>query len=235
VAEHVVEAGPNISDNLRVGLTQVTLEVFVTNEPIDQDPQWGSGSTSAFGQVSTPAPDQDTPLPTLVTVPQWFSLPIGIPGVGALISSLVNPTETTFKPNIGLQPTPGFAINPTVLQFSDAFDAVQQTHDQLEILRQAGTLLTVYGSKGVYSPMAIEEWGMQRNSETGTGATFTIQLKEIRQVTTSVSTATPTVPRAIAAVSNGQQATTDANSGQISSVLSQIVQLFQGTTPPSPP
>lgn len=235
ITEHVVEQGANISDNVRVALARLNLEVFVTNEPIDEDSQWSSGSVGSFGAVTVPAPNQPPqPLSVSITAPEWISLPIGIPLVGSLLGSLINPGSTTVSAPLGIQPTSAFSVNPVVLQFSGQFDAVANTSALLETLRQTTQLLNVLGSRAVYPTMVLESWGMTRNSETGTGAVFSISLKEIRQVTTQ-TVAVTAVASSNQQSSLGKQPTQPASSGQVTSLLAQLDDsLFPGMSVPAP-
>ncbi len=236
VAEHVVEHGADVSDNVRVGCLTLTLEVFVTNEPIDSLPQWGSGSVGNSGPITTPDTQQPplTPPGPSLSVPIWFSLPVGIPLVGPLTSALgLNDQTTTIQATAGMPPTHGVTMNPRVLQFGSSFDAVQLTHDQLDTLRQSAQLIEVVGSKGTYDNMVIEHFEMLRNAETGSGAIFTIQFKEIRIVQSqTVNAPQPTKPRAKPKQSKGSQSTTNAEGATASSFLSTIVALFSGQTVP---
>ena len=233
ITEHVVEQGPDVTDNVRVALNKITLEVFVTNEPLIEDPQWGSGTTQAYGTLNTYGTAQPNPKPyPELTAQSWFTLPIGVPIINALAA---HEEDVTFTPQVGLDPTRGGALNPILLQFSGQFDAVSKTQDALDKLRKGATLLTVYGSKAIYENMVIESFAPVRNEETGTGGSFTIQLKEIRQVSTSIVTAPNTsVPRAQTGGSKGSQSPKPATPQGGQSLLKWLSNLYSGTTPPSP-
>lgn len=233
ITEHAVEQGPDVTDNVRVGCRTIMLEVFVTNEPIKLVNQWDNGSgdintlqiptPGAYGQ---PAFYGQQP----VSYQNYFTLPIGVPIIGALAAHAQ--TDVAIA-NIGLPPTLGGNIAPKVLQFSSPFDAVQQTHDALELLRTTAQLITVYGTKGTYDNMVIEEFDLSRTADEGTGGTFTIQLKEIRIVTTTTTTApVPTKARGQTQNSKGSQATAQAADAQFQSWLSWGKQLFSGMSLP---
>lgn len=218
ITEHVVEKGADVADNIRVGLKSLTLEVFVSNEPINQANQWMTGAQSpAEFDVSDTPQDRKSAFGPILTNKTWFTLPIGVPIVNMLVA---HEQDIPFKPNVGLDPTQGFTVKPQVLQFDDFTDAVQKTHDYLDLLRSGPSLVTVYGTKGTYDNMAIESFSMTRNADTGTGATFTIQLKEIRIVTTkTVNAPKPTAARGNTPKAKGGQATADAEPQKVSVLL----------------
>jgi len=239
ITEHVVEEGADVSDNVRVGLRQITLEVFVSNEPIFQGNQFGTGQLSSMPLVTPDADGQPIPPPggTALTYQQWFQFPIGLPVVGALLSGIVNAGNGITQvevANIGLDPTLGKDVSAKVIQFPTAFDAVQKTHDQLLKLRDNKQVLSVYGTKATYDSMVIEHFDMSRTSDEGTGAKFTIALKEIRFVSTSIVAAPkPTAVRGNTTKSKGSQSTTPAGQGPVQSALYKAMQLaFPGTTVP---
>lgn len=225
ITEHVVEQGADITDNVRVGLRGVALEVFVTNEPIDQNSPWASGKVSAQGPFNTPDPKQHGNIPgfePLLTRAEWFTLPIGVPIIGSLVAQEV---DVPFIPDVGMDPTRGISISPNVLTFEDDFDAVSLTHDLLELMRTTVAMITIYGSKAAYPNMVIDHFTMQRSKDTGTGATFQIEFKEIRTVTSKiVNLPKPAVPRGYGKVSKGTQATTPAPSP----VPNQYTSILQG-------
>ena len=235
ITDHVVEVGANVTDNVRVGLVSIDLDLFVSNEPIDTAEQYSSGGSLTNEKITTPDTGQ-VPIAfggPLLLVPIWFSLPIGVPLVASLISSALNPVTVPIQAQAGTQANHGIQTGASVLTFPTAFDAVKQTHDQLEVLRTTAQLIQVVGTKGTYDNMEIESWDMERNPDTGSGATFTITLKQVRFVsTTTVAAPVSTKPAGAAAVSAGNQTTKDATP-QSQSVLSFFSSLFQGLTTPT--
>lgn len=219
ITEHVVEQGTDVSDNVRVGLRQLALEVFVTNEPIAESPMFGSGSLTSF-RIDTPDTQQKSLFPGTPILQQkvWFSLPIGVPILGSLVGQEV---DVPFVPSVGMQPTQGTTVAPSVLGYSAVFDAVRETHDALEKLRQTTTIFTVLGTKGTYESMVVEDFTMKRDASTGTGAEFTIQMKELRQVSTqTVALPAPKTPRGAGSKSLGVQTTDETkNPAQVRSLL----------------
>lgn len=231
IAEHVVEKGADISDNVRVGQKTLTLEVFVSNEPTDPNAQYGKGTgkVQSIGGIDIPgALGQPFLIPgtPVLTQATWFTLPIGIPILNSLTAHEV---DVPFIPNVGLKPLGQGSVNPNVLTFATTFDAVASTHDQLDALRMDATLITVYGTKGVYSNMVIESFSMTRDATTGTGGKFTIELKEIRIVQTqTVAAPNPTKPRAQSPTNKGSQATTPVTNQSVKSTAKLILDTLTG-------
>lgn len=232
VTEYAVEKGANVADNVRVGTKSIELNVFVSNEPILTNPMFGQGQNAAQA-LQTPATNQPPLVPTVLTQATWFTLPFGVPILGALVAHEV---DVPFAPQVGLQPKLSDTVSPTVLTFPSFFDAVKQTHDLLDQLRTNVQILTVFGTKGTYDNFVVEKFEMVRDKTTGTGARFNIDLKELRLVTTLVVKApSPTVPRAQAPKNKGSQSPEGANGGQKRSLFKQLINLTGGAfTVPTP-
>jgi hypothetical protein len=240
ITEHVVEQGADISDNVRVGLKTLTLEVFVTNEPIDtgvvEGNGFGSGAFANGGPLFTPASGATPPVPTTLIDKTWFTLPVSVPILGSLLAQEV---DVPFVVTPQMQPAVSFQIAPQVLQFATPGDFVRMTHDALDLLRTSTQFLTVLGTKGQYDNMIIEHFDMARSSDTGTGATFTIALKEIRLATSSIVNApVPTKPRGNIPTHKGTTAPTPVapvggSSSLAALALSGLQGLFNGQTTPN--
>ena len=241
ITEHVVEDGADITDHVRVGLKSVALEVFVTNEPLNNLPQFGVDySTSSSGPFSIPSPSGQPlliPGQPLLQGKEWVTLPLGVPIIGALYA---HEGPTLIAPDVGLGPSAPVQVNPNILTFPTQFDAVQGTHDLLDKLRTDVQLISIYGTKAIYDNMVIEHFSMTRSSETGSGATFSIQLKEIRKVASAIVTLpTPAKPRGSPPIAKGSQSTEPIKAGQkaksVAKVLGSILSgSFFNTTPTVP-
>lgn len=233
ITDHVVEQGADVSDNIRVGLQTVTLEVFVSNEPIIEQGQWLQGQlTPATQSVSPPNQPPVNPALQFLDVKTWFTIPIiSIPIISALAA---HEQDSTVAYNAGLPPTPGQLVSVNVLQFNNQINAVAQTHDALAYLQDNFQLVTVMGTEGTYDNMAVEHFEMTRTSDEGSGAKFTIQLKEIRQVSSVIVAAPkPSVPRGNTPTKKGTNTTTpNTNPANTQSLLSVLAGWFNGTTPP---
>lgn len=252
IAEHVVEEGPDVADNIRVGLNTIELEVFITKEPMNAQGGAGPGSpgnpgggsigwatvSGAVGSLTSlnfQTPNGTQPiLPQVqgIQVPEWFQLPIGVLILGAIATALVNPQNVPMVASIGSPPTLGINVGAKVLTFTGAnFDPVQLTHDQLKYLRDTSQLIEVVGSKGTYDNMTIENLTMKRTEGEGSGATFTISLKQVRLVSsTTVAAPVPTKPGGNTQVQKGSQATNATpESAQAESWLSQLSTALVGS------
>lgn len=207
ITEHPVETGSNVADNIRVGLRELQLTVFSTNEPFQ-----GNTFTTPAAQQTTigpyAIPGSELITPDTLVAQEWAN---GIP-FGPIATFFAEPYPFPFSPDLGLPDNPGIQQSVNLLaQPDNTIDYVARMYELLELLRTTGTLITVYGSKNGCKNMAIESVNMDRSSDTGTGAEFIIKLKEIRFVTTqTVAAPQPTIKAAVPPVSKGQQNGTDA-------------------------
>ncbi len=76
-----------------------------------------------------------------------------------------------------------------VMTFASAPDYVAQTISTLDQLRTSAELLTIVCPSRIYNNMLIESFEVHRDPSSGTGATFNVELKEIRTVTSSITQA----------------------------------------------
>ncbi len=155
VTEHPVEQGSVITDHVRQNPQSVTQEMFVTNTPIEDI---GRGSIDV---LELDLPRYEPPLQ---------------PTPGSLFGAI----ETGIKDLITGGPSP---IKVQVLNFGQPFDRIKEIHDQLLDLWNASATMSVVTSVRTYDTMVLTSIGLPR-TEKG-GATFTLNLKQIRTVTTS--------------------------------------------------
>jgi hypothetical protein len=219
ITEHPVETGSDVADNIRVGLRELQLTVFCTNEPFQGNTfTTPTAQTLQVGPYAIPGSELITP-DTLVAQ-EWAN---GIP-FGPIATFFAEAYPFPFSPDLGLPDNPGIQQSVDLLaQPDNTIDFVARMYELLELLRTTGTLITVYGSKNGCKNMAIESINMDRSSDTGTGAEFIIKLKEIRFVTTqTVAAPQPTIKAAVPKVTKGPQNPTDAPAPQTKSVLKQF-------------
>lgn len=94
-----------------------------------------------------------------------------------------------------------------LFQFPSAADYVAGTLATLRALRDTATLLRVVCPNALYTDMVIETIGLRRSAEDGTGGSFSVGLKQIRVVKSSVTQApVPTILRASPATHKGGKA-----------------------------
>jgi hypothetical protein len=178
VTEHPVERGSNIADHVRQNPQGLTLELYVTNTPIED---LGRGAISIL-QIDVP-----TYTPPLAPTP------------GALFSAAENGINQAIRGNPG-------PVKAQVLGFPSPFDRVKEVHDALLDLWKNGITSSVVTSVMTYDTMVLTRINMPR-TEPG-GATFNLDLKQIRTVTTaSVAAPKPAEKRGAPSQSKGSQST----------------------------
>lgn len=239
ITEHPVEDGPNVTDNIRVGLITCRLQIRATNEPLG-DNQWATiGAQSLPLQV--PAP-QWIPASGALIVPVWQSgiglksgladLAGAVFGAAGAVAAIALGSQlpgaqfpTVVVPGQGLAPTssaPSAQVVATTETFTEPDDFVLKTYAQLQTLKNTPQLVQVIGTKCVASNMAIDDLQLHRGADTGTGAQISLSLRQILLVTTQ-TVPTPTVTRATPPVTNGHQATTDVDPSKRKSAAFSLV------------
>jgi hypothetical protein len=159
ITEHSVETGVAVADHVRPNVDKVVLEVFVSNTPIN-------------------SPDADY-VPRVLeldqTGPSGF-LPGGLAGLlnqGLIAVGLRNPGPTQFTVNVDV--------------FNGDIDYVETTYTTLRMLRDTATLITLHTSRApIYENMILESFRDSRDASTGTGANFTLNLRQIRIVASQI-------------------------------------------------
>lgn len=157
--EQPVEDGANVSDHVRRELDHVALEVQVSNQPIYDWNARGGKNDKIPIQLAKYTP------PLAPTPGAIFS------AVGSAISSLFSGDSE-------------YAAN--VFQFSSEFNAISDTETKLRKLKDDVQLVTVVTSTSTYENMFLEHIAIERNSAMGDGATFRLELREIRKVAVSI-------------------------------------------------
>lgn len=108
----------------------------------------------------------------------------------------------------------------TVFQFSNAFNAVKETQDILDLLRTSAQLIDVYTTTAFYRNMVLRSVRLTKDSTTGTSGRFSLEFAQIQLVELKlVQAPTPTEIRATPAVKKGGQAP-EVPEAQKESVLS---------------
>lgn len=110
-----------------------------------------------------------------------------------------------------------------VMTLGSAPNYVAQVESSLEELRTKAILVSVVCSSRTFENMLIESCEVQRDKDSGTGATFSIHFKEIRTIASSVVAAPkPTIPRANINQQKGAQAAIEASQTK-KSVLQSLI------------
>lgn len=194
ITEFPVEIGANISDHYRVKLNEVKLEVFVSQEPIDdlRHPE-GQGFWGAQTLVTPPYPSASV----LATVAKAILNPVG--SVTSLAGNAI----------AGLFETKPVIASP-VLQWAAPFDSLQTLLTALDAIRSAAGLVDIYTKSAVYTGFVIGQVVTSRDKETGSGAKVSIEFKRIVTVSTQqVAAPTPVKPKDKPPVNKGAQQPTD--------------------------
>ena len=194
ITEHPVESGANIADHYRVELDRVSLDLWLTNEPIDYNNP--AGIAAQYGGTIQPLDLNSYQMPNVqgAQVPNTFTLNPGT-NLARLIgaSSQGNPLGVTGQ----------------TLQFSQRFNRLADVHKLLEQLRTDAYVFSLITKAAVYPSMAIEKWSMKRDASSGTGAGVTIDFKQLRLVETKnvlVPQPVATYPAGQLPAQKGQQA-----------------------------
>jgi Dit-like tail protein len=183
ITDHPVEEGINVVDHVRPLPDRLTLEAYVSNAPIN-------------------SPDA-LRLPLTTDLPQ--------PGQPLLSAGGFLAGGTTGMAQQGLVALgimAGFPLTQTVLvdQFIGDTDYPRQTYETLTYLRDNAIMLTVHTPRATYKNMLIERIQMHRDAQTGTGANFTIEMREVRIVASSITNAPlPSIPRSNPSLSLGKK------------------------------
>lgn len=181
ITEFPVEVGANISDHYRLKLTSVKLEVFVSQEPITEDPLvhpegggfWGA---QALDFAAHPYPKAKL---DVATVGKAIVNP-----VGSLVSAISG----------ALSGDPRKATMET-LQFA-AFDSLESLLGALDSVREAASLVDIHTKSQLYDGFAIGEVVTSRDKDTGTGTKVSIAFHRILQVQTGTVAAPPAPKKA---------------------------------------
>lgn len=200
ITEHPVEEGINVTDNVRPEADVVTITAFISNTPIKVEREvkaevkkegkliGAQAGTIQFGEKL----DVKTYEPALLPTPGSL--------INALSSAISNLLlgKKEWKANI--------------IKFDKDFDNVQEAYFALKELRDTSQRIEAITSVRSYKDMVVSEVTMSRTSEHGTGGSVTIQLKEIRVVSTlKVKAPKPAELRGTDRKNNGAKGPSDAD------------------------
>lgn len=157
ITEHPVEEGANVADHVRDELDRVSLVGFVSNKPLWSNP--GVEEFMDFSSVELDIPDPPLKLSPGLLIGEAIDA-----GVGALTGAL------------------GAGNSATVLNGSDFRNRVREMQETLKGVKAEHREVRVETGVEDYDNMQIERIGTLRTVQDGDGATFTIDLKQIRKV-----------------------------------------------------
>jgi hypothetical protein len=194
VTEHEVETGSNIADHVKINPQGLTLELFVTNTPIED---LGRGAVTAIDLNLRPYQ------------PPFSLTPGGL-------------TNAAVKFVGSLLPSSSLPSAVQVLAFDQPFDRVKEVHDQLNVLFLEKATMSVVTSLRTYDNMIMTSVSLPIDKKGG--ASFTLSFKQVRTVTTaSVAAPKPLEKRGVPGAAKGSQATGpvgDQDKAKASSALS---------------
>lgn len=209
--EHPVEEGANVSDHVKKDLDRVSIEVFVSQEPIEDVNNRG-------GKVSK--------IPIQITK---YKAPLA-PTPGAVFSAVGGALKDAVGSLLGKKAE--YAMQ--VLTFPTTFDAVADTLEILEKVRDEVQLVNVVLPSKVYKNMHLAHIGVKGDASTGTGRTFSLDFVEMRKVTVRIVNA-PKPSQKIAETKKpkGEQGKKDVPSGPKKSVAKAAITAFLPHLPDS--
>lgn len=180
VTDFPVESGANISDHARRNLDKVTLEVMVSNTPIQAQSPLDQSQRGSINGVT-------------------LSLPKA-PAKKGLYYLLARGIDLLFGPNDS-EP------RASLLTFDSDFSATFDTLALLRQLQSEARLLEVVARDWYADNLVIESISAPRDAESGTSARFTIAFKQIRIVETRQAQVPlePKLKRPVAAVADGKE------------------------------
>jgi hypothetical protein len=182
VTEHNVEDGANVADHIRSENDTVSLELFISNSPVNDVNGLYSGQIAGV-ELKVPKLEKTIPL-----------------SPGGLLNAGIDALTSLFE-----KEAPWKAA---VLTFPSAFDNVSYVLGQLLDWKERGVLGKVITPHRTYENMAITLAEQTRTRETGDGASLSVELKGIRLVEAKMITAPiPTEARGKVAIAKGRQPT----------------------------
>ena len=186
--EYPVEEGANVSDHVKDELKRVSLEVFVSNQPVyDWNRRGGTVKKLPIKVKQYKAPLAPTPGAVFSAVGS---------AVRDAVGSLLGKNEETAA---------------QVLQFNEDFDAVAGVLATLEELQASRQLVLIITKAREYEGMFLEKIGPRRNAASGDGATFQLEFRQLRIVESKlVAAPTPTEVRGQIKKSKGAQSPKNA-------------------------
>lgn len=205
VTEHAVEKGGNIADHVRKQLDRLSLDVFVSNTPIDDVNGFG-------GAVSSVPLKVEKYTPPLEPTPGSLNAAVG-GAISGLASALMGKNEQ---------------IKATVLQFSKPFDAVAFTNETLRRLQDTSQLVEVWTTSHDFDNLIVESFTQKKDAGTGTGATFAIQFRRLNIVHSKLVTApAPTEARGMPIKKKGEQPASSVSASQEKILKSHLAKITE--------
>jgi hypothetical protein len=165
ITDHPVETGAVVSDHARDLPVTLAIEGFVSNAPLSSN--WNVNFTLAPVQLTVAKPDAKLSLSSAVSA-----------GVSALASAVGFSADPPPAVMVYTDPTGAYADRPRAM------------YEALEAARVSHALVKVHSRLTSLDNMVITRLSVPRSLSDGTGATFHMELRQIRLVT-ALSVAAP--------------------------------------------
>jgi len=183
ISDHPVETGVNVTDHVRPLPDTYSFTGFISNTPTKFNPFTSRGEIRSIKLEA---------VEYFPTTEQLLTSPGGaIRFGGKAIGNAIFPPEWS----------------ATVLAFPDFFDAVRETYETLLDLRNNAVTLRLLTSVREYEDLIIVRFSLPRIIGQAEGASFNVDLRELRIVETGVVAAppVPTIPTGVPLKAKGNQ------------------------------
>lgn len=215
ITEHPVETGANVADHVKRELDRFTLEVVVSNTPInDVNDVYGATLDGVdlvapgIDYTSNPRELRPPPVPAPFPTP-GNAIQMGLGAVGDLLFSSTASGGYLDRVQTSLRD------KALVTKWAAHFNSVRDVTTMLTDWRNRGVVGQVITEEETFASMVITKVAVSKTAELGDGATITIELKEVRVVESKLVTAPiPTEPRAETAIAKGAQEPVPATDAQ---------------------
>lgn len=185
VTDHPVETGAAITDHVRPKPITLSIDGVISNAPqfLPRDHVQGAQIQLVQYQVQTKGVDSRTTVSGATPKLSNLQLNPPIPGFG--VAERLIPIGAAQQVQAGRTISPA-TYSVSALGFTSEFDRVQDVYDELIYLALTGVVLGVRTKLRLYENMVIQDYNVQRQSGDGESLRFTLDLKQIRTVTTKV-------------------------------------------------
>lgn len=205
ITKHPVEEGTDVSDNATPEGERLTVEGYVSNKPLLSNLYANPLASAAETNLLT---KQTIPLKYPST--KQTTAPIFTPGgltsaVTGAISGLLHPEPKAYS----------------AFKAADDFpDRAKKVYDLLREAKQEAALIRAITKLGTVENLMIERIAVPRTTEDGNGASFQLDLQQVRIVKSeTVDAPVPTELRGAIAESKGSKATASKNDDKLKKTL----------------
>jgi len=183
ISDHPVEVGINVTDHVRPLPDTFSFTGFISNTPTRYNPFTQRGEIRSIKLEDV----QYYPTTEELLLSPGAALRFGVKAIG----NALFPTE----------------LSATVLSFPDFFDAVREVYETLQDLQKNAIAIRLLTSVREYENLIVVRAAMPRIVGEAEGASFNLDLRELRVVETGVVVAppVPTIPTGVPLSAKGNQ------------------------------